>query len=1437
MTDFIDKPEEQPDEFIGPAETTPSVSPALSDQLVAYYSTALNKDRDSVALDMESGSFPILRNEASQKADANTSQRASIFVENLLTEKPEDAQEKLNTLREGLVFGNYIAPDVAALLNENSDMSAFEKRVIERAFAAQRIIEEKREQSSEGIISGIGYWLDSGFSDLVHGPLGAASELTGVGGETLEGAGQLIGLAQEAAELLQQDITPEDFEQQFKDILDRVADAGLFSEENPFYLESFLQMVREGGVGFESNLARVFQVADIAALGVTSLAGNTGSLSRSMSRVAAREQAKDIVVELGEAGVDNGVLTEGTSVKALQVADPDREYYSAPELTAMRELEANNSALDAVKKYDWGSFVDPDIFEAKKAEWLVKIQEASKGYKRHEMNYDIRVGTSGNIIGTAVLGNRSGSPYKTLNAAQKFADRIGGEVLEQITEGKTQFVVRKEWDIPTQGFTDTTDLKEVASGFLSGIMSTTARTTVKLDAMLKRGEAQAVKAMRDLGKDYKKALKGVSKSEINNVDELFRQLRDDPLENWRREALTTPEFSKKYLQMFGAEPSSNVVKYFESARDISDVDYFLNADQMLKEAINNKETMVRLDGQYYRAKVVTPDADEAVYNMDGKSLHLMSDLDENTIVYEIKDFAYEPEGVGKVRYVVGDLTTRRMYHTDVMPYNVGGHRKYTDPYNFYIKQDGREVKLAGGATFDAKPSTFMTVRTEKEAKLAVDQFNNIVEAIQNNLPKSKVNEVIARNNNWNTSIEDIADFQSFVDEFNLAIDRKINYAGDNEPLVGQSFAGNTTIGSSFRNGLAVSKARGTRPLLGYGGEELDTLAPTKAIERGFAQSLARKGDQRYLFNAINGWIKAARKEGAILNDNDLIGLAPKVAMDRAELSKQTEVGKALFRERETIRYRLSNTTAQVAAEKSFLTAMADFAYKKGWNKTGKGFDKLSMKDPVGFMRAMAFHAKLGLFAVDQVYVQASQLINVAGIVSANIGPQGAVRSMLAVAPLRLALVEEIPQAALTRIAKLQSPFTGISPDDFIQLRDWVKHTGRNVVDKTVVEENNAVGSIVGNQILDYGQVFFREGELIARLGAAAANLLERRAKYPNEDIFDTRVVDKMIHRQDILTASMTSASAAPWQRSLLALPLQFTTYHVRMAEQLFTEGLLTKGEKVSLGLTHLFAYGTAAVPVAGYLQDRMGYEGAVDPSTGLYDVVRYGALDATLSALSGEETALSSRLAVGEGLFDLFMKTGEESLLEIAIGPSGSIGLEFAKATNSMIKNVFTGQFEYLSYDWNRFARNVTAYDRAYSLWMAQRYGVYVSRKSEDVLLDDMSSVEGVLKGLGIPLEEQELMWTTVGNMMFDKKMLDKSIKEIQRLDNIASRLINEGDTEGASKVMEDIGAMIQVHTPAEQDKIMFRLRQTLTIHENTIRMLIKKGHPEIANKLQEYFD
>jgi len=1430
MTDFADEKSVTEDFAEIPVK---EVETTLTGEILDNYSAALDIPREKA----EAESKSMLEHQAKRKAQTAKDLQAQKTVASIIDEEPDPvkAQELLTNVRENYTFGHFVAPDIAGLAADSESLSPIQKNIIEKVTSAERLLNNKVQERSEGFVNSVGYFFDMALSSFVHSPKDLITD-------------EYVELAREASGLFYTDLTKEEFETRFSEVLDRAADYGFFSEENPFYLMQFIELVKEQGEGNEARLQKAFEVADTMTMVFSGPVFKAPATSaRAITALKSAESVAKATARKVEQGIDDVSIVANTATDFETVLKDD--YLVSPGLKAAREAEVDNQALRIIRSGNWGEFVPTEQLAQIKDDIVADLKVKNKAWKRHEINFGVYSQEGfGNLIGYAVLGKRGGEPYKKLETAQKFADRIGGaRVIQRTYEGEDRFFVVKEWNVPTEGLSDATDLKQVAGGLLSRIMSTTARTTPELDALIKRGEAQGMKSVIEIGSRYKKTRRKVSKTSFSNVNKIMKDMGEDPEFSYRQASMTEDEFIEEYSRRFG-EPNEATVEYYKALRDLSDMEYFITADSILKEAVNRGEDMMELDGSWFRTRrVENLDEDDAVWFIDGTGAGRMvkySDLDpKKAVVREVEGFAYQPEGGNSgVRYVAANSPkTRRLYHSDVLPYRGGGSRKYAREYDFYLKQESDKLKLLGGEEVEGKPKTFMAVRFEDEARLVVKQFNEIVRVINTpGVTTRQMDEVISANNSWNTDIEDIADLQAFADEFNLDLTKGIDYAPEGETLT--QWAGSQTVGQGFWS----AKARGDRPLIGFGGDTLDQLDPSKAIERDSVSAVGRKSMQNYLNAAVEGWLKAAvehtdpttgAKVNSITNWDEVKDLPPFLKFQRAVPTEGTKVGRKLTEEQRTIRYILSNTTAQVESERKFMKGMADYAFGKGWSNSAKAMAWTETGDPAGFLRAVAFHTKLGLFAVEQVYVQASQLINVLGVTSATIGPIGSARAMAATPFMRMMLLDSIPDKAASLIANTIGPIAGFKADDLLQLRDWLKSTGRDVVERTVVEKNNPHSPIGANKFqsfIEAGQVPFNEGEKIARIGAALANLAERRRIYPDEDIFSDAVTNAMVHRQDVLTASMTSASAAPWQRSLLAVPLQFTTYHVRMVEQLFTNKILTGKERASLASMHVFAYGAAGIPVAGYLQDRYGYEGAIDPTTGIYDAVRFGALDYFLSAATGEETALSARLAVGEGLFDLYRNIKDQGLFETAVGPGGSISWESAKAFNSLVKNVFAGKFDYTSYDWNRFARNVTSYDRAYTLWMAQRYGMTYSRNTLAPTNTDMSEVDTVLASLGIPLAERELLWTTVGNQMMDDRQLKKSVKEILRLDRMIKDYSEKEDWEAVTNIANDIGAILSVHTPGEVDTIMFRLRSQFDSLSFVRKKALENGKHVIADKLLE---
>lgn len=1433
-----------------PAPTNEVTSERELGILSETYAVALGRDAEEVRGELDTGGKPLLDLDLRGRLSANNRQADEQLVQRLIEGGKDPEEARIEAQVRATIMGG-LAPDVAVMVSGNPDVSPISARYIERDAAARRMVADKLEQSTGGFLAGTGYFLDMAASQGVHSVFGAIDEALGL--ETNDigtmGAGQLIDLAKEASQLMHSDISDAEFEQRFTEILDRVADAGFFSEENWWFLANFIDMVDEQGVGTASSTERAFQGLDIVlaplavketlelARGVR-LGSRLGETARNVAQVGSREAATNMVVRNAERGTGEDIVAEGTSPSLVAPGRTSPNTFTGPELHTLRTLETQNTVLRIVRENNWGQVIPQSVLEAKLPVLLDDLKVRVANWGARALDYAVRIDpNTQRLIGEVYLGkagNQGG--FLSEAAARKLADQVGGaEVRAQVSDGTTKYVVRKDFDISTAGLADPTDLSAVMTAFAAKAMSTSSRTTFALDAMLKRGESLTAKALRDVVRNYRKAVKKTTPDEISKVDMIFSQVRDDPNFSSRWEAYTEADFKRHYFTSFGNPAPKETVDFFKMVRDMSDTEYFLRAEELVRLAVNNGEEMVQLGGDYFRVKAVSnlPSDTKVFDEVSRKFVTAESAEGKGWRIYEVAGAEYDP-GIGRVRYVTGKaLPSRRLYASDVLPYNMGGHRIYEDTLKFFIKQDQSDIKLADGSSYSSNPNTFMAVRTEKEAKEAVDQWNAIVEAVR---AERNVDEVIQANNAWNPSIENLEDLTKFAEERGLDITKRVDYAGDGFKLPDQRFSGASDIKDYFIKGFGGR--RGNRPLVGFGGDNLSTVSPLSAIQRTFASSVARKGDQRYMHNAINGWVQAGKSAKAFDNWTEIKDLPIGQMLRQAKIDTNTAVGRALEMEKFTILHRMNNYDSATQAYNKLMDSIATFVHENVGKSLGKPLDTLAQKDPAGFLRSIAFNTKLGMFAVDQLYVQASQLVTIMGAGTVSLGnPLSVVRAFSAIVPMRIALIDQVSEPTLRYIAKLQAPISGISEQGFIDTVKWFKQSGRNIVSRTAVEENNSYARIGGrlDKTLEYGQVFFNEGELMARMGAALVNYKEVSRKAPDINIFDDAITDAMIARQDRLTASMTSASSAPWQKDLRAVPFQFSTYMIRMYETLFTSHFFKPSERLGIAGAHVLTYGGATAPFVGYAMDRMAYDQDSNViNSEVRDALRWGLLDAALEAITGTETTLSARLGVGEGTTDFFKNLFSGNLEEVLTGPSGAITGSILNDSFVLLQNMYTDQFDYVSYDFTRLARNVTSVDRAYALYMGSLYGEYYNRKNLDTTLDNMTSPEVLLTALGVPLEERRALWTAIESNQRDDRDIYKTLQLIRRLDNIRADQYNSGDKAGALETTRDITAILQLLPIGRREEVMRRMSTEMTLPQIVIRDLLENGRTEAAERIRE---
>lgn len=1348
--------------------------------------------------------------------------------------------EQVQNLIDNSLFGNVITSPADAILAGQTQFAREERRALRRSAMITELANEYLQFQNTGTTDTL---LEIGDQVLSQG----------VGELFFNFSGERNDMATEFSSLLFSDKTDEEVIEQAREMFEAMGDQGFFTEENSIYLASFINQLKEGGVGsaaLEDSLLGTVDAVSAGVEGVIAAAPlaivrglKASSAASKIHKMSNSEAGVDLAVDSIQKGVDpDKAVSEGTA-PLLRSGVQDEGDKAPMNLEVVERVEGENQLLQFILEDTKfiGVLTDEEV-AGLMPQIKAQYKRAMKlGDRKRLLNVDTTQDGMKNRTVNGYLGRATGKLFKPgSKAAKKLAEKLGGEVVpHQLKDGEVGEVVKVSKSLKQNKLVPATPLDEIDDGLFSSLKSTTSRTAVKLDSILKTNEAQVSRVYKEAEDFYNKSAKSVGRKEVAKVDEVISELNDNPAYFSKQEPFSDSEFGQLYHNKFKSYPSPKVVQYYNDQLRLNDTVWALRADSLLKKAVENSEAMYKVDGDFFRGRQVTA-VEGKVYNPKSGAYEDAANFPSGSVleIADFKDIDGKP-----VRYVFSpENSSRPLRHQDVLGYNPGGSRVYENS-NFFVKQDTKRT-YGDGTEAAGKPRTFMATVTEKEARKATAQLNAIIKFIRSKVGDSSFDEVmgvkgnllndpdfikvVEDNSDWNLGMEP-EDLFDFAEEWDINLSRTVDFAPDGEPLIGSRIGGGATQGEDFL--INTSGKRTQKPLVGFGGQPADVLSPSRATEQSFSIALNKAANDAYLRRSAAGWLKAGKDSGLITNLDELTGSLFE-NMRNAKISETLKGGSKLASERNLIESKLTYQTSDMKKIEQTINKLADFVYDSGAKGISKG---LRDPNPVGFMRGMAFNLKLGLFAVDQILVQASQLVNIMGI--SNNG----LRGTLIVPQLRAAMVAP-NNKVIKELAKRTAPVSGISPEDFEDILKWIKESGRDLVDQNIIEldGNQGVYKSGWKSLLDAGRVPFNEGELLARIGGMSTAFLDTKAKYPDMDMFSEEARLLITRRQDILTANMTSASGAAWQRSTLSIPTQFMTYSVRMAEQMLSGKVLTPGERVRLALTQSAFWGGAGIVPLGYLTDKWAYHGHSDIDPELFKLARYGMIDYFLSSAFDSETDLSSRLGASGGITSMFEDIMNGTVAEFALGPSGEIGLESIDLVYKTAASMFSGQWDYAQYDFNRLAKTVTSLNRVQSAYLAYSHQQMVSRRSGKVLLENLTPDDALMIGLGIPLKEVGLAFEIYKNSVEHKDYIRKISDEMFTKRNLMIEALDRDDMATAERISEDIAAMYNVLMPYDRKEVARALsRPDNDFFEAMLRREVERGNSqsvmiELAKSLKE---
>lgn len=319
--------------------------------------------------------------------------------------------------------------------------------------------------------------------------------------------------------------------------------------------------------------------------------------------------------------------------------------------------------------------------------------------------------------------------------------------------------------------------------------------------------------------------------------------------------------------------------------------------------------------------------------------------------------------------------------------------------------------------------------------------------------------------------------------------------------------------------------------------------------------------------------------------------------------------------------------------------------------------------------------------------------------------------------------------------------------------DGIQSTGRLFVEgehawKDDLADPKFFQGVFGN-VLDKGQVFFREGERIGRMTAWATAYHEWRIANP-EAVFDAAARAKVLARSDDMTVNMTRASKATWQQGILSIPTQFWAWNARNMELMvgrWGNGLSVADRAKLIGVNSLLygvPLGAVAPAVGGFLnpwepmREHFVNKGW-DVNDKTFDALYSGLTGMAYHLATGEPGNVNERLGLGGSNIVKDAFDDHKSLAKWLFGVSGSRtadALTSAKPFGRALYYALSGdseKFRLTSSDFLDLARNVKIADTGVKTYMALNTGKYITKNG--LYQGDVTPTEAVLNAFtdGLP--------------------------------------------------------------------------------------------------------
>ena len=1008
---------------------------------------------------------------------------------------------------------------------------------------------------------------------------------------------------------------------------------------------------------------------------------------------------------------------------------------------------------------------------------------------------------------TSVVGTDSGLAFATREIAEETLESIGmkGRVIQDdATKG---FFVEITQD-GTGALTEEAIRASARNGWFRSLFTQPSETIDPSIQLLSRASEMSMTRIHSLFKDvWKKGIGKMKGKEAVKVEEVMQHvLRKAELEDVPPQWLTPDNFIAEYEFVHGVLPSNRQVLGYLTAKQLEDASYRILNRAVYKSKFNQGLSEYKylgktegVLGEFAAKPVMLGEIDNGAIILEEASGRLIQlgrnvpagmtresfeKLMEGKTLLKLD----EDVGLGKdglAGYIIGPKPS--FASSPLSPRQVGylggGRIKYD--YNWVIHaQRNRKYSFLGDQRINLNPVALFGGKIRKEVQTFAKKLNEgrviALNKAKGVITEAEANTAIQALKFTNGRFQTAKQLEDFLTSRGVQLKDDIvaNADGDIPTANGiRAASEGEKIKAGVRNRLA--KARTGNRLEdvkgGYG-----ILSPLEAVASNTSTVSRHAAFAEFRRHSVNMFVNAFGKHMEVKpskGQNPIDVIESPISQKAIQDLSTSEIAQ-IKSHKQQILNTLRSRSATERRWSSVMDSMSD--YVLGKKLPGNLSERLATTladkrstSPISAWKGVAFQARMGLFAIPQLALQASMAPTIAAI-----SPKHGLGAMADVIPLRMALMAKDPKMLeylAERINKTRI-WSSDESGDFLELLQTIKDMG--VIDYGASLPELA-GTVTGNiatskarDVLNMGQIFFREGENWPRL--VASSIAGRMIREKGIKLTSPEGKAMFITEVNRLTFGITGADVQLGLRGLASAPTQFWSYPTRMITSLFGKEF-TSGEKARMWGSFAFLYGAGGIPFAedmiNYAQTKHGVELSQEEALAMYN----GAVDSAIfAATDGEvKTDFSNRM-LGNFIPQMVESFTENPTMTFLGGPTGSSladGFEAARRELEPIAAAGTGTLEQVTdAALAMLSANITSVDKTTRAWYAYETGILRDRKGRGSIKMTDNEITAWATGFG----SQEFSDMYTQGDLIKGKITDKSKKLALQMFNLTRRSFSD---------------------------------------------------------------